>query len=339
LLFDPLARRLTQQLDAIAVITVRDNAQTLSLARERWPDATVIGGPTPVGWGRKARAMAGRALGLVRWARETKPDVALSHNSYGQLLAARMLGIPSVTAMDYEFQPANHVGFRAASRILLPEAVPPAVVRRQGAAGRKVTRYPGIKEELYIGDFTPDPQVLSRLGVERGDGTRLVVLRTPPSGAAYHRFGNPLFVESLRILGSMSATLCVVLARNSEDRREVDALGLENCVIPNEPVDARSLMREADLVLGAGGTMTREAAVMGIPTYSVFRGPRPAVDAWLERRGALRFLESPRELQRVPTRPKPPADLEELRARGRTLQEVFVRSVEDVAAQDRGGSR
>jgi predicted glycosyltransferase len=97
-------------------------------------------------------------------------------------------------------------------------------------------------------------------------------------------------------------------------------------------------MREADLVIGAGGTMTREAAVMGIPSYSVFRGPRPAVDVWLERRGALRFLESPQQLELVPPRPKPPADLRELRGRGRKLQEVFVRSVEDVAAQDPGGS-
>ena len=69
---------------------------------------------------------------LRRWARAERPDVALSYNSYAQILAARSLGIPAVTGMDYEHQPLNHVAFRAAQRILLPEAVPASVVRRQG---------------------------------------------------------------------------------------------------------------------------------------------------------------------------------------------------------------
>src|SRR5690349_16153239 len=188
LLFAPVARRL-EQVGHQVVLTARDNAQTLELARERWPTVTVIGGVSPRRRWAKVAALSERISELRRWAAGAKPDVALSHNSYAQIVAARSLGIPAVTAMDFEHQPANHLAFRLATRILLPECMPLASVRGQGARAGKVDRYPGLKEEAYIGDFEPDPQILQRLGIER-NGHVIVMARTPPSRAAYHQFEN-----------------------------------------------------------------------------------------------------------------------------------------------------
>src|SRR5687767_816877 len=106
LLFEPIAARLTER-GAVVLMTFRDHAQTAELTRARWPDATLVGGPSPPGRTAKVRAIAGRIAALRTWARGARPDVALSHNSYAQLVAARTLGIPGVTAMDYEHQPAN----------------------------------------------------------------------------------------------------------------------------------------------------------------------------------------------------------------------------------------
>ncbi len=108
--------------------------------------------------------MNARIASLVRWARARRPDVALSHNSYAQIAAAGALRIPVVTAMDYEHQPANHLAFRLAKRILLPQALPRSAVARQGATRSKVVTYPGLKEELYVGNFQPDPGVLDQRG-------------------------------------------------------------------------------------------------------------------------------------------------------------------------------
>ena len=121
LLFSPLARRLAE-LGHDVRLTARDNAQTVALARERWAGVDVIGGSSPPGARAKARSLLLRVDALRRWARATRPDVALSHNSYAQIVAARSLGIRAVTAMDFEHQPANHVGFRLAETILLPRS-------------------------------------------------------------------------------------------------------------------------------------------------------------------------------------------------------------------------
>jgi uncharacterized protein len=323
LLFAPVARRL-EHLGATIAVTARDNAQTVELAQERWRNLNVVGAESPPGRVRKAGGMLARAASLARWARWARPTVALSHNSYAQLVVARALGIPSVTAMDFEHQPANHLAFRAAGRILLPEVLPSAAVRRQGAAVRKVIRYPGLKEELYLGDFSPDRAVCSGLGLERRDGAALVVARTPPSGAVYHRFDNPLFAACLRRLAAQPHVRCVVLVRQENQRAGLEALELGNLTIPRAAVDARSLLFYADLMVGAGGTMTREAALMGIPTYSLFAGARPAVDRWLEQRGDLRRLHDPEQLRVVRPRDGGPVSLEMIRKRGRRIEEVFV---------------
>ena len=326
LLFAPVAGRL-EELGHDVVVTARDNAQTVELAHRRWSGVEVIGGPSPAGRAAKARAVMERIRALASWARGRRPQVALSHNSYAQIVAARGLGVRTVTAMDYEHQPANNLAFRLAHTVLLPAALAGTSVARQGATLRKTRFYQGLKEEVYLGDFTPDAGIVAAVGIRREAETIIVVARTPPSGALYHRFENPIFVEALRAISGEPAARCVVLARRPEQRRELAALGLPNLLIPERALDARSLVHASDLVIGAGGTMTREAALLGVPTLSLFAGRRPAVDRWLERRRALRFVGSLEDLPPVRPRETAPRDPAELRVRSDRLVAEFVAAV------------
>jgi uncharacterized protein len=332
LLFGPIAARL-EELGYSVSVTARDNAQTLELARERWPAVVAIGSASPAGRARKAASLTARVRGLRRWARAERPDLALSHNSYAQIVAARLARIPVVTAMDFEHQPANHLAFRLAQTILLPEAVPAESVRAKGAREQKVRRYPGLKEEIYLGDFEPDPTILEQLGIERTDGVAVVVLRTPPTRAIYHRFENPLFEQVIERLASEPNVRVVALARHPEQARALEQRGLENFSIPRSAIDSRSLMYAADLVIGAGGTMTREAALFGVPTLSAYAGTPPAVDRLLVEQGRLRRLMSADDLGPVWPRAQLPASFVHLRSRGRLVLESFVQACEQAVAQ------
>jgi uncharacterized protein len=328
-LFAPVIRRL-EECGHQVVLTARDHAQTVELARSRFPRVEVIGGMSPRGRTGKAATMADRARRLARWARAERPDLALCHSSYGQLIAARALGIRSLNAMDFEYQPLNNLSFRLADRLLLPAVLSRSRVRWQGASARKTRYYDGLKEELYLGDFEPDPDVPSRVGFDRGRWRVLVVARTPPSHAIYHRFGNPLFFDVLRRVGRCQDALCVVLARHPDERAAVTELRLPNVVLPERAVDARSLMYAADVVLGGGGTMTREAALLGVPTYSLFVGKPPAVDLWLERKGLLRRLHRASEPMAIAPRQAESDSLARLRRRGNELVELFVREASEL---------
>jgi predicted glycosyltransferase len=325
LLFAPVARRLERDGHTI-VVTARDNAQTVELAQARWPDLTVIGGTSPKGRAAKARHMSQRVSDLARWGADQRSDVALSHNSYGQIVAARRLGIPAITAMDFEHQPANHLAFRLARLVLLPAALEDSRVRRQGARNGKARFYPGLKEELYLADFEPDRGVLAELGVNGGEDDLLVVARPEPDRAAYHSFENPLFVECLHAVLRDPSVRVVVLPRRDDQRHAIEQLGLPRCVVAGRALDSRSLMSEADLMIGAGGTMTREAALMGVPTVSLFAGRRPAVDRWLETQGFMRVVTDARDLPPVVREPRGDR-LAELRRRGDELVGHFCAAV------------
>jgi uncharacterized protein len=281
-------------------VTARRFAQTIELLGAAGIDHELVG-PAHGGASRlgKGRAMASRLQALYRWARGRRIDVALSHASHELPLAARRLGIPSSYAFDYEYARVQHgLGCRAATRVVVPEAIPVDRLARLGAPARKLRRYPGLKEEYYLAEFEPDPTVSSRLGL---DPSRIaIVVRTPPEVALYHRHGSPLFEQVLRRLGEDTTVQAVVLARTPEQRAAVAGLGLRSLVVPEHAVDAQSLVAAADLVVSAGGTMNREAVALGVPVYTLFAGRLGAVDDALIRKGKLRLLRSASELRVEP---------------------------------------
>lgn len=307
-LFEPIARELEDAGHEL-LITVRDQAQTRALAERHLPGAVQVGGASPLPLAAKAGAILDRARRLAAFARRAGPDIAVSHNSYAQAIAARATGVRCVTAMDYEHQPANHVAFRLASRVLVPEAFPEAALRRQGARRGKVWRYRGFKEEVYLHGFRPDPAVLDDLGLGADD--RFVVARPSPHGATYHRRSNVGFEAGLRALLESRVAKVVLLPRRPEDGAPFS--GQQGLIVPPRPLDARSLVAFAGTLVGAGGTMNREAALLGTPVVSAYEGRLGALDARLIEEGMLRPLGSgPGELPRVvaelaqrPTRRRP----------------------------------
>jgi predicted glycosyltransferase len=322
-LFEPVVERLRRD-GCDVVLTVRDHAQTLDLAEQAFRDVLVVGGESPAGRARKLAQIGTRARRLLGVAQEKKPDVALSHGSYAQLVAARMARVPGVTMMDYEHQPANHLSFRLANRVIVPEVFPDDALRRFGARDRKVVRYDGFKEELYLGPLEPNRTALDELGVGANDV--LVVFRPPPEGALYHRMGNERFERVLEAASSGAARV-VVLPRGHAQRARYT--GMEGVIVPQRALDGSSLLYHADVMIGAGGTMNREAALLGTPTYTMFAGRLAAVDAELMRRGLLHDLRS--SVEDVPLVKKPARDPATARERADRILQLVVDTVRSVA--------
>ena len=273
-------------------VTTREFAQTVELLTLHGIPYEVVGpkhgGSSARG---KARAMAGRVRALRSFAQRRGFDVALSHASHELQLVARSLGIPSAYAFDYELARTQHgLGCRAARRVVVPELIPQDRLGGLGAHTRKVRRYPGLKVEYYLHGFEPDGSVVTELGLD--PARILVVVRTPPDVALYHRHGNPLFEEVLERLGRDDSLQAVVLPRTHEHREAIHARALPSLVVPEHALDAQSLVALADLVVSAGGTMNREAVALGVPVYTTFAGRRGAVDTALVDEGRLRVLTS-----------------------------------------------
>jgi predicted glycosyltransferase len=285
-------------------ITARDFAQTVELAMKAGMTPHVIGGHGGGSITGKAGNLVGRAAALRKWGRDRGFDLAISHNSYAHIAAAAALGIKSVTLMDYEHQPANHLAFRLASRVIVPRAFPVTELRKYGASVRKVKRYEGTKEDVYLAGFVPDAafaNTLRALGVASEDV--LVVARPPAREALYHRFENELFDELLMRLSSRHDVKVILLPRSDAQRAEYETRKL-NVIMPREALDGANLIAAADLIISAGGTMNREAAALGVPAASIYAGKWAAIDEELVKEGRLLRLSSRAEIESLVVRKK-----------------------------------
>jgi len=299
-------------------ITARDFAQTVELALNAGMMPHVIGGHGGGSITGKAGNLIGRARALRKWARDRGFDLALSHNSYAQIAAAAALGVKAVTLMDYEHQPANHLAFRLASRVIVPRAFPSAQLKKYGASTRKIRRYEGTKEDVYLADFVPDPEfakVLLRLGVKSVEV--LVVARPPAREALYHRFENKLFDELLVSLSTRKEVKIILLPRSVAQRADYETRKWANLIMPDDALDGANLIAAADLVISAGGTMNREAAALGVPAISIYAGKWAAIDQELVDEGRLQKFDSRKEIESLVVAKKPeakPRDARSVRA-------------------------
>ncbi|HEV7858613.1 MAG TPA: DUF354 domain-containing protein [Pyrinomonadaceae bacterium] len=287
-------------------LTARDYAQTLEMALAAGLKAAVVGGHGGRRLLGKAGNLAGRVAALARWARGRGFDLAVSHNSYAHVAAARLLNIKSVTLMDYEHQPANHLAFRMASRVIVPRSFPEAALRKYGARARKARRYDGTKEDVYLSDFKADPRfalTLLELGVDPSEV--LVTVRPPARDALYHRFENELFEELIERLCACERARIIMLARNETQRAGYASRGgCEKLILPREALDGANLIAASDLVISAGGTMNREAAALGVPAATIYAGRWAAIDEELVREGRLRRISTRADLFALPIEKK-----------------------------------
>jgi len=206
---------------------------------------------------------------------------------------------------------------RLANRILVPEAIPASAIVAHGAKPEKVGHFPGLKEHVYLSPELPWTDLREQLGAEQD--AVLVVVRAPATMSAYHRFENDLFGRVITMLGERDATV-VLLPRTAQQREELLASELPaNVIVPDQVLDAASLLRSADLIVSAGGTMNREAAAFGTPAYTVFAGAMGAVDTYLIAEGRLVEVHEPSD---IIVERKPASDGWWIENRGIILDEV-----------------
>ena len=236
-----------------------------------------------------------RALQLMPTVMKEKPDLAVSHGSRSQVLIASILNIPTVVIADYEFTQT----VARPTYVIVPEMISDSAVK---GYSKSFFKYPGIKEDVYVPDFKPDPSIYKELGISEGE--LIVTIRPPATEAHYH---NPeselLFEATINFLGKQENTRMVILPRNEKKQTAwVKSNWSEWCdsrkiIFPEHVVDGLNLIWHSDLVISGGGTMNREAAALGVPVYSIFRGKIGAVDRYLSDNGRLTLLETVEDVQ------------------------------------------
>ena len=176
------------------------------------------------------------------------------------------------------------------SHAFFPRAIPSDILKKQGLR-KKLYQYDGFKEDIYLSYYQPDSTFLETLPFDH-----YVVVRPENVMANYIRNGHvesitPLLLKELEKKGYNILYL---------PRYEVDksyASGIQSIHIPNQPINGLDACFFSEAVLTGAGTFAREAACLGIPSFSFYSGKSLlAVDKELIRQGKMYFSRQVPEL-------------------------------------------
>ena len=300
--FAPIVRRL-EEAGHVVTVTARRFAGADEVLRRYGLGGVLTTGHRGGGLGTRAVGLVNRTAQLLGSASSGRYDVAAGSHASDFVFAAWTLGIPQLTFLDDErTQRGARLDVRLVDEVAVPEAVPPEAVTALGAPPDKLFRYPGFREEYYLYDLRPDPDVLSRLALDP-DGVVGVVRPPRPAsafadprgqGAARAQQAEAELLELVGALAGRRRLELVLVARDAAQQERFLARAPKVLTAPRGTLpEVASLLAAADLYLGVGGIMAREAAALGTPAYTVSRRRLSAVDAALIAEGRLVPAASP----------------------------------------------
>lgn len=267
------------------IITSRPLANTVDLLNQKKLNHTIIGAHYGKNIFKKLFGYPIRVFQLKKHLSSLKPDLAISQSSFHSPVVAKWLGIPSIYTNDNEHALGNIICFLFANRILIPEnmMMPPFFKFR--SSSKKFIRYPGIKEGIYL--WTKAENIYAYRKTLEFSGKPKIFIRPEPLTAQYYN-GKQNFLDELIIELQYQYDI-TVLPRDTTQAMHYAHHLFCNIQLPPKPLSFDEIASNCTLFIGAGGSMTREMAIIGIPTISVYQGELLEVDKVLVSKGLMHY--------------------------------------------------
>ncbi len=247
-------------------LTSRDHPDTIPLARLLKEEISVVGKYNPRSLPSRLRESLKRQLKLLEMFEENPPDHAVSHGSIDLCRVAFGLGVPSISTADSPHATAaNKLGLPLVKYLVISQAFPKQLYQKYGV--ENIIPFDGVDEVAWIRDYEP-----AQLAYEKP----LIVVRQAETKAAYAEGKDDVTLDIARKLTSLG-TVVFISRYEKQTQRDI--------IVPPGFVDSASLAAYADLVVGVGGTLAREAALQGTPSLVIPLFGRSYANDYLKERG------------------------------------------------------
>ncbi|MFN5375562.1 MAG: DUF354 domain-containing protein [Chitinophagaceae bacterium] len=258
------------------VITSRPLANTIELLNQNNINHTPIGIHYGKNFIMKFLGYPIRVFYLWKYLKDKKIDLAVSQSSFHSPLVSYLLGISSIYTNDNEHAIGNIPACVFANRKFVPESFVFSKIGLMERIQKKVKRYPGIKEGIYL--WRKSENVLLDQNDFLKQPKRLFV-RPEPSTAQYYKGGTNFLDEFINEAKSIYSI--TILPRNSDQILHYTSDEFRGIQVAKTPLSFDEIAKDCSLFIGAGGSMTREMAMVGVPTISVYQDDLLEVDKLL----------------------------------------------------------
>ena len=227
-----------------------------------------------------------RAYELSKFISKENVDIAISKHSIEMPRVAFGLGIPNIFVLDNEHAiAANKLTLPLTTKLVIPEIFDVWNTIKFGMDPNNIIRYNGTCEVTHLEDFVYNENIIEDLGIELKKD-KIILMRPEPSLASYLDADCTKSVLT-PIVNELKDVADILVIPRFKTQGEIFE-DIENVQIIKTPVDTFSLMKKADLVIGAGGTMNRESALLGTPVISCYPGAQLSVDTYYISRGLMK---------------------------------------------------
>jgi predicted glycosyltransferase len=259
------------------IFTTRKHPDTVPLAKIIGEKPIVVGKYDPSTLTSRLKESAERVILFADMFKTQKPDVAVAHQSVELCRTAFGLGIPIVLTADTPYALAtNRLTIPFAHTVIFSEALPKSFTRQYGA--KNTISFRGVDEVAWIKDFKPQKPTQKKKPI--------IMLRQMETQAAYvqHRKDNAESVAAQ--LGCLG------------DVRLFERYNVEGSKFSEKPtfVDTLNLVASADLVVSYGGTVAREAALLGVPSIAISDMAKTNVNRYVAKKGFPLFITDEKKL-------------------------------------------
>ena len=264
------------------IITSRPLANTIALLDQKGLKHTTIGEHYGKNFLKKVFGYPIRVNQLRKFLKKKKVDLAISQSSFHSPVVAKLLGIPSIYTNDNEHAMGNKPAFICASKILIPENLAVEKIAKTGVSAGKVIQYPGVKEGIYLWSKGEEIQEKRK---QNTSGDIKIYIRPEPQTAQYYK-GKENFLDDT-ILALQDKYKIIVLPRDANQSAHYKQEKFSKTDVPDKPLGFDAIAADCTIFVGAGGSMTREMAILGIPTISVYQDDLLDVDSFLLSKGLM----------------------------------------------------
>jgi len=259
------------------IFTTRAHPDTVILAKILGETPLVVGKYNPSTLASRLQESAERIIEFAKLFKKSQPDIAIAHQSVELCRTAFGLGIPIILTADTPYAYAvNKLSIPFAHTIVVSEALPRSFTKNNCA--KNVVSFKGVDEVAWVKDFNPTK-------IE-GLKKPLIVVRQIENKAAYAQNKKDIaktIVEKLQKMGNVH-----LIQRYNE---KGDKLGVKESF-----ADSLNLIANSDLVVSYGGTIAREAALLGIPSIAISDMAKTYVNRYLARKNFPLFITNERRV-------------------------------------------
>jgi predicted glycosyltransferase len=262
------------------LLTCRDSGNTIELLKQQNLNYQIIGERVGKSTMQKLLFFPKRLIKLYSYIRKEKPDIAASQSSFYQPLVARTLSIPCLYTNDNEHAKGNLFGFLFAKKIMLPVALKNEVFTTKWPQNSKISFYPSVKEAIYL---SQQPELVTLISNKKDT----IYFRPEPWSAQY--YDGPLNFFDDMLLALSSEYRIIVLPRDKNQAEHYSQNKFKALNVPAKPLQLKNIVSDCLLFIGAGGSMTRELAVLGVPVVSIYQAKSLCVDKYLVEKGQMKI--------------------------------------------------